>query len=478
MAERVDKYLQSHPEKLTDPMDILKKDELWEEETQNSLKGNYMPYQVKTDFSKYYWQLSVRNPEWNSGEIWNPFELTWEIYLMCVHQFGNLHAVYDACRLSECLMCIVNVILEIPAIFYIDDMDAFPPRRESLLAKTLVCFFFAMVGLPLNAKCDMHTVTQRHIVMLGISHTICPGDLKLKLHFSLQKVEKVVLAIRTALVAIQDGNLTLRIVQQAVGSIVHMWSIKTQKSAMRPLTWTYGWLSPPEFDRLVKQKKRLRELKCALNLVRIDLTTNPPERFIEINTQGSDPPLHVFTDAADPKKPFIGGCAMISGTIHGFSIKVDKVPLWIKRRSHIGIWEAMGVLMAVISLGPLIRDNRVIFHIDNSGNTFSLSKGTCHCEATAAVMQVIYENLERRNVHPYYAYINTRINPADQLSRLQCKQKIEALVHKLVTDSEDHIPWDPISEAYVILNEKIIMEKTYKGNVTLLGTGGGISVKK
>jgi len=51
----------------------------------------------------------------------------------------------------------------------------------------------------------------------------------------------------------------------------------------------------------------------------------------------------------------------------------------------------------------------------------------CNCSRTSAIIELTLKKIKELKVRPYFAYVNTKINPADILSREQCERKIALL---------------------------------------------------
>jgi len=248
------------------------------------------------------------------------------------------------------------------------------------MADDLVTLFFVKCGLPFNEKCDMHSLMNRVIKFLGISYGHEPLD-RMRIFFDEVKLGRTIEKLEKAIdeVVEMKAKLEIDVIQKCIGSMVHINSIRMVKDQTIQLGWLYSWLCEETFKSRIVRKARRQNLLKVFRIIKESLIECPPSEIVELSNGKGKNPVHVFTDAADPKNPFIGGCVYAKGKMIGFSEKYERYPRYIKHLSHIGIWEALAVLVAVNSFASIIKKNRVIFHIDNLGDTFAFAKGTYPC---------------------------------------------------------------------------------------------------
>jgi len=65
-----------------------------------------------------------------------------------------------------------------------------------------------------------------------------------------------------------------------------------------------------------------------------------------------------------------------------------------------------------------LRDLNMIIFVDNAGAVISLAKQCSNDPALAAIVNLTWQTLADRNLSVWFAYINTKRNPADEASRL------------------------------------------------------------
>ena len=197
-------------------------------------KGRIMktaPYLSKIDWKAYFYQLAVSEEGKRNNPIafWDPEVNKYQVALSGVAQMGNLHSVYSACRLSCIIQRILNTVLGIPALIYIDDTIILAKNKKlSVFYTDRVERFYRILGMDLSEKTETMD-EESSIPILGLKYTRASSDAMI-----VEPTEKSRIKAEEAIAkighSIEDGAgrgaLTVEMMQEATGNLV--WSLSPQ----------------------------------------------------------------------------------------------------------------------------------------------------------------------------------------------------------------------------------------------------------
>ena len=236
--------------------------------------------------------------------------------------------------------------------------------------------------------------------------------------------------------------------------LVHVCQCREFKTGAGFIMGLNSWADPAKFKKQILKKAERKRLGFCLRVIR-DLLSSLS--VVEMSTDRCNRRIrHIYTDAADPCKPFVGGvCMGVDDEPNvAFSIEIKNVPAWVRAVAHIGIFEAIAV-----DLGrELFREYMIgfwnIMHVDNAGDCFSLSSGTSRCMCTQVIVESVIRGLDEADLPAYFAYIKSERNCADNTTRLE---KIDILDEMLkpvyLSVDESAIPWDKYKAGFLQLAE-------------------------
>lgn len=134
--------------------------------------------------------------------------------------------------------------------------------------------------------------------------------------------------------------------------------------------------------------------------------------------------LTFATDATGGEKPKLGGFdnnvepAGWQSTIRPAEINFWKEVAILRHvKDHVGIWEALAILMQLIMIEQQMKGKKVYLYCDNIGDVCAIAKCWSRCRVTLAIVVAIWRLIERADAQMFVKYINTEVNPADPLTR-------------------------------------------------------------
>ena len=398
------------------------------------------PYLSKIDWKAYFYQLAVSEEGKRNNPIafWDPELGKYQVALSGVAQMGNLHSVYSACRLSSIIQRILNTVLGIPALIYIDDTIILAKSKKlSVFYTDRVEKFYRILGMDLSEKTETMD-EESSIPILGLKYTRASKDTMIvePTEKSRKKAEEAIARIEHAIEeGAGKGALTVEMMQETTGNLV--WSLSPQNLGSKlGVAELYPWTQSKYLKKHVKRTAGRESLRKAVRNLKDKLRKKPHWKI-----QKEKPRRVVFTDAS------------LEGDIVDLSVmgqfrETQEYTYWRKRFSKslfenalnvkgsgIAIYELLAVAMArkLAQQAGKAGRYRWIYKIDNQNVIYWLVKGSSlinHRPLLRGLLNTVGKDAIEQET---FCYIPSKLNPADFLTR---KPGVpQTLQRQLISDS-------------------------------------------
>ena len=383
---------------------------------------SFVPAMAKLDFRKYYFQFGVDRIMANSVVIWDPVQRKMRLFVSDCCQFGNIHSIFGACRVSESLARISCVLLGVPTMIYID--DSIIVARESRLVRYTAAVSALYTGLGFwmsTEKTETHAL-QEALGVLGLAYR------RAKEMMILEPTEKRQLKGVEKLEALKQqmvvGAADPKEIERVVGDVVFIIYIATNRRGMKELNelckWTRSKFFHSSKNRIAEKAKFVAACAELQDIIRAkpQLKICNRKRYT------------LATDAALEKgRAVIGGIDM-GGESTAFSAEIAQD--WLTRLTadcgvmfsanqceHIQIFELLAVLFAVVSLAARVGPGpkQLLTFVDNLAAVFSLVKTSIKSPPGQLLVDVIIEFLDENDMAAYMKYVKSAENIGDAFTR-------------------------------------------------------------
>jgi len=88
-----------------------------------------------------------------------------------------------------------------------------------------------------------------------------------------------------------------------------------------------------------------------------------------------------------------------------------------RKEDHVGIYEALAVLVNLVRFKKEARGKKIYFFVDNLGVVYNMCKLSSKCPICQSIAILTVEFCRLIEARPYFIYISTEVNPADGLTR-------------------------------------------------------------
>lgn len=411
----------------------------------NGDRYGFLPFGGKKDMSAYYYQYGIDNPVRN--RLWVPGSKTgkrtrdgaairnWRLIQSAVALFGSLSSIYDCVHGSEVIQLIVNQILQVICTLYIDDLHSHSRKLCLESDNEVVGLFLNLSGFDESIeKRELHSLIQKAIVVLGIQYAV---DFKLEtmtLSIDPSRVERLHVMGRDLVQQFKINNVQFDLVSSFRGLMRHVCQLSIQfNHIIRGLD---PWCDESFFSDHIKSHSERRQL---LALIRLLLGCIKFTQKLEMNSSMFElSTAHVYSDAsledlAGVNKAlkagrrsdlgrygmWIGGfVARPDGSSRAFSIHVTRVPPHVDRL-HIGILESLAARTALHIFQDDAKRYFTVYHIDNSGAVFALSKNASSCTISQSIGASFIEFCIKRGLRYWICWISSGRNVSDVLTRME-----------------------------------------------------------
>jgi len=418
---------------------------------------------LKTDFSGYYHQFPVRDPKLNVAATWNPFKMEYEYDQGLGMLFGHASSPYEACRISEQLMGIINYFFEYPAAIYIDDTVALTTLDDCAERTENIRKLFEMAGLVLAEEKLETTDKDGTLEVLGMEYaSLNDGVLFYPPEKKLDKVSECAAVVKYQahpkkyndppeyILELPDKReLNQKDIQRFCGVVIFSTYLSGNSrfgALLRPI---HGWCADGVVEKLRFHEAERKMLARQVNTVEEQVLKNPP---LKIWRSPRRPQIWISSDAAMPEKDERGLIPAMIGALFGsveqgysyVAEEVDTTSLQFMTKVHIGVLELMAAATALQVFHKPLQGFRVCFQIDNSGAGCALVKGYSSCLAQQAIVEITNEIMARFGLEVYWVFVKSAENNSDYTTRPELlrhflntfpgSSKKEANTRKLISD--------------------------------------------
>ena len=115
------------------------------------------------DLSGYYWQNGVADKSRNCHGIFDPHETKYKFFELGESQFGSIHSIFTACRISEALTRVFTKLLKIVVSMYIDDAKNLARRQRIKYQIAAICCVLVALGFDISYKKVMNSTEQMQL---------------------------------------------------------------------------------------------------------------------------------------------------------------------------------------------------------------------------------------------------------------------------------------------------------------------------
>lgn len=424
----------------------------------------FSPVHVQKDFSKYYYQVSVSNKNRNFMAIAKPARLGggWSYFRSSVCQFGSLSSVYGPLTLSEGVQAIVNTVLGLPGIVYIDDSRVACRPEVIDRASEVLGKLFRVLGLKESEdKEERDTIPEESDAAMQDFMTVEPVKF---LGFSIRRFRDSIIYslppdkllktqeyLQTTRRRLECAKATVKDVQKAYGSYVFACSFDREaRAAARPL----AYLSAEESfkERIKERGVKLSAIKTIDRIIRLLPTIKRLRLWISRVPER----IHNYTDASGSSLPLgpgsvvaehdvrLGGFALTRDKVYFFSFIFLKMPVWfLAEKPGIDSFEILASEMLMLLLAQYLSPERLAngdftVHVDNSPAVYALVKEDAKSPLLATLARNHSETLRENSRSSYITWVSSGRNLADVLTRddrrqlfdeaLRDKEKVEMVV--------------------------------------------------
>lgn len=387
---------------------------------------SFVPVFGKLDLFQAYLQLGVADPSRNLFQCWSTEKQDFVYGRSNALSFGNVHSVYGfVASISELINKVINEILMIPALVYIDDIIfcATPPLLEVYM--DAIRRMLALAGIAVAPeKCET-APREVPIEILGImfeSH-----DDRVEIFLGDKKVERISKKIDETTAALDEVELEPKTdtadlfhqLEEVSGLFIHATFWRNVKRGVPLTRMVYDLISNRKtFPTRIKSKEKLQSVKLMLTAMKEEIAEQ--KHMIIRKSLAARKRVHIMTDASCSSDDVAFGGILFNedGSSSAFSLhaKQNELPMNL-RRASILVYELIAVKIAQVLFRKAFQDASVVAHCDNAGATYGLVKGALKCPlATSIVVDIGNTTINNEDL-VYYAYINTHANPSDACTR-------------------------------------------------------------
>lgn len=401
-----------------------------------------IPYLAKLDKKAYYNQFANRDPEQVVYAMWDYEDKKFRYYEVKVLDFGSIHAIWWPVRVAQLNARVINA-MGITAVVYIDDTILILDTELAEEQLSLIEYYYELCGFEMSTGKRESGMEMETVKALGYEHTRIPG-VGYKVSVPERKKEEFLELAGETLEAIRKKKASPKMFERLAGKGGFIASLEATPRvwAVRALS---HWATKANFYTTLNKKGAAAMRKAVEEAMEAVAGVRPVR--IEEGTLAVGV-AKLVTDAAAPDDPSMGGFVVGAGkerrawTLDWRKAGKD-VAFWgdlVKKETHIGIWELLAVLINLERSRRLVRGRKIYYFVDNSGDVRILAKGTANCLVSQAIVSAIMDIMEEEGVASHYAiYVNTKVNPADLLTRLSEKRLEKLSRFKEIVKCESEI---------------------------------------
>jgi hypothetical protein len=402
----------------------------------------------KLDFSGWYWQFVCRDPSKNIVDIYNPYSEEYEFYEARVLLFGSLVSVFWPVGMSEALMRLLWK-LSVIAVIYVDDtiLPSFRNRAEK--QRSLALLLFKLCGIKMSDEKDESLTVQESLTVLGVAYRLArgPGRSGLIMSAPEARISKTVRLIGDLRLEAVRGKASLKKVLSLYGTMQSLNIFRRARTGVARFEALKPWTDK---NFLMSRRRSHKEiLVAALNDIEAMVKALQPvllgaasDKHTVISV--TDASLEGPAKALDVEKvPRIGGLARTSDGFRpawAHCFKTTDRCFWAEmlpsKRSHIGIWEALAVLVQLLVEPEVFEGSYTLFWIDNMADVFSLTRGSSKCIVVDSIVAVIIEYLDANGADFWARWFSSEKNVSDCATRLEKMAILEEIGISVEEDTD------------------------------------------
>lgn len=402
----------------------------------------------KLDFAGWYWQFVCRTPGENIVDLFNPYTGEYEFYEARVLLFGSLVSVFWPVGMSEALMRLLWK-LSVIAVIYVDDtvLPAFRGRAEK--QRQLVLLVFQLCGIKMSDDKDESLMVQESLTVLGVAYRLArgPGGAQLFMEAPQARIAKTLRLLGDLKIEAARGKAPLKKVLSMYGTLQSLNIFRRARTGVARIDALKPWTDKRFL--LSRRKSHKTVLVAALDDIEVLVKTLKPVLLGAASDKRTvisvtDASLEGAVRAPDVEKiPRLGGLAR---TVDGFRPAwAHLVPakwrcFWADlaptKRSHIGIWEALAVLVQLLVEPQIFESSYILFWIDNMADVFCLTRGSSNCVVVDSIVAVIIEHLDANGADFWARWFSSEKNVSDCATRLEKMKILEEIGIPVVEDSD------------------------------------------
>ncbi len=416
---------------------------------------SFLPAIGKKDFRKYYFQWAVDCPKANSVVIWDTEAKVMRIFTAEVSQFGNIHSIFAACRVSETLARSLNVLLKIPAMIYIDDTIII--SRQSRLETCMACTQLTCVkwGLWMSSEKDESHLTQECLTVLGLAYRrikaveaaggVAPETrAKMRILATERQKEAALEMLAETKRDFALAKANTKQIERLIGKTLYVVYTASNRGGMAVLRELNKWTKNPVFENRKKRTpERVRFIAHCTQLEEI-ASSNP-----KLDIQ-SVPAAAAATDASlENNRAVMGGI-----TDAGKAYTVEATKEWLKETlekagwpseksrgaEHIQVFELLAVLLLLPKETKDANNwigKRILLFVDNVAAAHALVKKSIRSPPAQIITEIIGDLLGEKRMISYTAHVKSKLNIADAFTRSDKFKELRSMINFDMQGSED-----------------------------------------
>ena len=390
----------------------------------------FIPYFVKIDFEKYFFQNLVEEPKLNNITYWQESKRRYKSVYSDSSQFGNIHSLWTGVRMARLLQEIVSKILGIPCIIYIDDaiIIVYCPEHAEM-AERIVCLVYKLLGIKLSkTKIEKMSEPNDGIELLGLLYQRSYKSMRIEMPE--RKRLKIIEMLDQTRCQLQENLLEFKQIEKVTGNLIYYLFSSASRILGALVSYILAWSTEEFYKGHIRNTKARDLLSTVINLLKESLEENEvrPVEFKLTNIQRA----MLYTDASFARnRGHIGGIIEVRRNntkpqrkSFNFKVKKNYFKEPFKLQDHIGLYEMLAAIIgpATLRKGFQLEDIEILQLVDNIPSLFWLVKKLIDArddgpEIKMALSMALASELEPLKTNIAYDYIKSAKNPGDWFTR-------------------------------------------------------------
>lgn len=373
-----------------------------------------LPHLATKDWKKAYFQVGIDTPGNNPVKVWDNAKGCWRIFLACVLNMGNLHSVPSWCRIAEFNMFVMESLLWVPCLTYIDDSTLVSSASD--IEDCAACFdeLSKALGLVRSPKVEsnMITLVEKAPKILGIVSERHEDRFSLKVPE--EKLDSVIKRCGEVVKATIEKNASYKQVAKVVGDTCYILCSGTDRAGIQILRPVFPLLVKENFDLMIKRRMSRRILISTMRKTQLLPKNYEPTRICQ--KRAYRPRVWLYTDASSNGSashgPRAGATLITEEGALLFTFTDDLPP-----DKSIDFYEAAAVQLALRTFPEELRGRRVVVNVDNTVDCYAFVKASHRNLETALLITMIILDMKALDISPFLTYVLSELNIADWTTR-------------------------------------------------------------